>query len=110
MTKSEEYQISFQKQVTASNRVYNFATTTNIANADIANHITYSDKVYTNAQINSITKEQNGIGSDFFWGEVLGSPLYFHSNNTVEVGDGGTILPAKDFKELLQEWLVFISQ
>lgn len=110
MTKRERYQISFQKQITPRNRVYNFAHTDNLVYGDIAGHLTNSDKIYVNAQLKAIIKEQEGAGSDFFWGEVLGSGLYFHSNGTVEVGEGGTILPLQDFKELLQEWLVFISQ
>lgn len=110
MTKREQYQISFKKQITPRNEVYYFAQTDSLMYGDIAGHLTYSNKVYTNAQISAIIKEQDGSSSDFFWGEVLGSSLYFHSNGTVEVGEVGTTLPMQDFKELLQEWLAFISQ
>lgn len=109
MTKREQYQIQFQKQVTPQNRIYHFASTANLQYADIASHLTDSNIVYTNAQIDAITKEEQNASPDFFWGEVRGSAVYFYNNGTIEIGDVGTILTQQDFKQLLQDWLALIS-
>jgi hypothetical protein len=108
MTKREQYHLSFQK-IVVDGSVYNAANQIDNSYPGLSSHITSSNITYTNAQISAVIKEQNTTGSDFFWDEVKGSALYFHSNHTVEIGDAGTILPVEDFKQLLQEWLTFIS-
>jgi len=88
----------------------NRACTQNEEYFDLAIHISDSGISDTKGQIDAINKTQSGDYTDGLWGEVLGSSLYIYpSNNTVEIGDGDTILPIQDFKELLQEWLAFIS-
>jgi len=110
MTKREQYNISFQKLITPSNAVMNRSSTQNEDYFDLAIHISDSDIYDTKSQIDELNKAQSGSYADGLWGEVLGSSLYIYaSNNTVEIGDGDTILPIQDFKELLQEWLAFIS-
>jgi len=109
MTKREQYQLTFQKLITSDNWVFNFASTPDLSYGDIATHLTSSDKFYTNAQLEAIAREQAEGSSDYFWGELMGSSLYFHSDGTVEIGDADTVMPLGDFKGLLQEWLAFIS-
>jgi len=89
----------------------NRASTPNEEYFDLAIHISDSDISDTKSQIDALNRTQSGVYTDGLWGEVLGSSLYVYpSNNTVEIGDGNTILPIQDFKELLQEWLTFINQ
>lgn len=55
MTKRQEYFISFQRKLT-SNGQYNFATTKEVSNGDIASHISNSDRTITEIQINDLQK------------------------------------------------------
>jgi hypothetical protein len=106
----EKYDISFQKLITPSQAVVSKAISNNEDWFDLVSHISDSDIPNTVSQIIALNKVQNGFNSDGLWGEVFGSSLYIYfSNNTVEIGDGETILPIEDFKELLQEWLAFLN-
>jgi hypothetical protein len=112
MTKREEYQLSFQTQVTSNNRLYHFATTNNLASGDIAGHLTDSDEAYITRQIRKLNDAINGEGIEGLWVQgPMGSSLeVFPANGIVEVGDIGMQMPIEDFKELLEEWLAFIQQ
>jgi len=113
MTKREIFQISFKKSISGE-WVNFFALTTNSDYYDIARHLTNSDKTNTIDQINSIENAmgrlQKGLAVNEFWGELFGSPLYIYpETNNVIVGIEETSVTITDFKELLQEWLAFIS-
>ena len=105
----DQYHLVFQKAVNGFGDMTKFTTTDDVVYSDLALHLTYCDDIYINAQLETIDNVLNSNGEDFFWGEVMGSAVEFHSNNTVEIGDGGFTLPILDFKELLKEWLTFIS-
>jgi len=110
MTKREKYHLVFQKLVSSRGTIFFEARSELEDYFDLAIHISQSDKTCTVSQINALDRVQNGYKADGLWGEVFGSPLYIYaSNKTVEVGEGDTFLGMEDYKELLQEWLDFIS-
>ncbi|MCO5949696.1 hypothetical protein [Mucilaginibacter flavidus] len=110
MTKREKYHLVFKKLVSSSGTIFFEARSELEDYFDLAIHISQSDKIHTVSQINALDRVRNGYKADGFWGEVFGSPLYIYaSNNTVEVGEGDTFLGIEDYKELLQEWLIFIT-
>jgi hypothetical protein len=112
MTKREQYNIIFSKIIESDGDVNYLTTTTTEDYFDLAGHLRFSDIDNSKDQLLTINAvlADGGDDIDGLWGEVLGSALYIHgSNNTVEIGDGDTIIPIQDFKELLEEWLDFIT-
>ena len=104
-----QYHLVFQNGVTSDGDSTRFIITDDELYGDLALHLMSCNKININAQLKTINNVLNGNGGDFFGGEVMGSSVEFHSNNTIEIGDGGFLLPISDFKELLEEWLTFIS-
>lgn len=110
MTAREQYQLSFQKQP-IPNGFYYFVDSKLGANNDIANHITDSNMRASNSQIKALSDAMAGLPIQEDWGEVFGSALEIHtSTGMAEIGDGGTIIPIHDLKQLFEEWVGFISQ
>lgn len=114
ITKHEQYQITFSKIITPSGGIHYHADSNIEDNSDIARHLTHSDKDYAAFQLeaiqNIVTRAKNGLKVDNFITDVLGSSLHaYPDNNLVEIADGDTFLLIDDFKQLLQEWLDFIS-
>jgi len=108
--KSKEYNISFYKKAGSLNEIFYIAESSAPENGDIANHLTLSDKYLTEDQIEELNKVLNGIRVQEDWGEVMGSQLeIFPQENTVQVGYTNRRIPLSDFKQLLEEWLLFIS-
>lgn len=115
MTVREKYQIAFQKVAVPNGDSVSIADTNIITSAEIASHLQSSSDIETRDQINdindAISRYNDGLFFDEFWGEVAGSQLWIYpANNTVEVGDSPIVVPIPDFLQLLQEWLTFIGQ
>jgi len=57
-----------------------------------------------------LNKALQGIRIQEEWGEIMGSQLeIFPLEGTVQVGYTNRKIPIQDFKELLEEWLAFIT-
>ena len=110
MTKREEYHISFQKKTISAIYIYPFATSTNSENSEIAGHISDSVESTARSQIGSLQDVIDGKRIQEDWGEVMGSQLdIFQQERTVQVGYANRRIPIQDFKQLLEEWLQFIT-
>jgi hypothetical protein len=110
MTKREQYAVSFQRIPAPYSGSMPIATTTNIHNAVIAGHISDSNLIITQIQIADLQKALNGEPVEIEWGEIMGSTLEIYANEgTVQIGYTDRRIPIHDFKELLEEWLAFIS-
>jgi hypothetical protein len=110
----EQYSLTFKKQAIPGGGIFYIATTSNQEWSELAAHLTYSDSIETQGQIDAIVRlverYNNGLLVNTFWGEVMGSFLEIYpANNTVEIGEEGTIISIPAFKEILQEWLAFIG-
>ena len=107
---SEQYGISFEKVISKSGLVFPYASENNIINAEIAHHITCSDESATEMQISDLQKALAGEKIQAAWGEVMGSTLdIFQSDGTVQINYTNKKIPIQDFKQLLEEWLHFIT-
>lgn len=71
MTKTEKYQLTFQKQA-ISNGFYYFVTSKTISHNGIARHLTYSNIINSNAQISELGDALAGQPIQEDWGEVSG--------------------------------------
>ena len=110
MTKREEYDITFQIKTDASGNIFETVTSTNSDNLDIAFHIAVSNQDNTEIQIDSLQDAIDGKRIQEHWGEVMGSQLeIFQQEGTVQVGYTNRRIPIEDFKQLLEEWLQFIT-
>jgi len=105
----EQYGISFEKVRSKSGLVFPYASENNINNAEIAHHITCSDESATEMQILELQKALAGEKIQAAWGEVMGSTLDIQSDGTVQINYTNRRIPIQDFKELLEEWLHFIT-
>lgn len=109
MTKREEYGISFHKKMIFA-EFYPYADCASPENSDIVIHISNSGRHITIKQIASLQRALNGDRIQEDWGEVMGSQLdIFQKEVTVQVGYTNRRIPIQDFKQLLEEWLEFIS-
>ena len=109
MTKREEYAISFRR-VKTSYGYDNFTETTNDENEQIAIHIENSGKRITELQIDALEKALNKEKIQEDWGEVMGSQLDIYvQRGTVQIAYTNNEIPIQDFKQLLEEWLDFIT-
>ncbi|MEE1946701.1 futalosine hydrolase [Pedobacter sp. KR3-3] len=105
-----QYSITFIKKRLVQGRYYYTTFTSNPDNEDIANHLANSDKRITEIQIEDIQKAMDGEAIEEHWGEVMGSQLeIFPKKGSVLIGYAKKTIPIGDFKQLLQEWLAFIS-
>jgi len=105
----KEYGITFQKKATPSGDLYYFAISTDINNAEIANHLSNCEVRITEIQIEDLQKVLHGIPVQEEWGEVRGSSLeIFPTEKAVQINYLNRRIPISDFLQLLQEWLAFI--
>lgn len=109
MTKRQEYSISFQRKVVQGG-IENIVSTTNIENELIAIHIENSGIIDTESQIEELQKALNNEKIQEDWGEIMGSQLdIFVQLGTVQIRYTNREIPVRDFKDLLEEWLEFIT-
>ena len=110
MTIRQAYGIEFTKIIDLNSKPYYWAVTKIPENYEIASHISVSDSYLTQDQINELTKAINGIPIQEEWGEIMGSSLTIYpSDGTVQINYTNRRIPIQDFKQLLQEWLIFIN-
>ena len=106
----EKYKIDFEKVANVNGRISFYADSHMTENPELARHLTCSGKEITEMQIDDLEIALRGLPIQEDWGEVGGSLLYIHqSEGNVEVGYSNKKIPIQDFKQLLEEWLLFIS-
>jgi hypothetical protein len=110
MTTRQTYGIEYTKVIGPHGTTNCWAVAKDPENYDIASHISVSDSYSTQDQINELTKAMNGIPIQEEWGEIMGSFLTIYpTDGTVQVNYTNRRIPITDFKQLLQEWLTFIT-
>jgi len=110
MKMKEKYKIEFQKTVGSNGIVFCYADNATIDNAELAHHLVCSSKMATEQQIKDLEIALQGGIIQEDWGETRGSSLYIYtSEGNVQVGYSASKIPITDFKQLLEEWLAFIS-
>lgn len=106
----EKYKFSFEKVETPSGRDFDWVNTLEPENEEIANHLVSSGITDTKSQITALQKALNGELIQEDWGEVKGSTLdIFPEEGNVQIAYCNRRIPIEDFKQLLEEWLDFIS-
>ena len=110
MTIKEVYGLRFYRKITPSNTVYYIAETNIFKYSALASHITFSDVIAAEDQIEQLNLAIAGENIQKEWGEVMGSFLeIFTEEGKVLIGDMEEKIPITEFKLLLQEWLEFIT-
>lgn len=111
MNIAERYSITFKRIETAGNNIVFFADNARLEDAAIAHHLVCSNKSWTMLQIQDLEKALDGeYGNEEFWGDVEGLGLFIYQDaGVVKLHDDARLIPMADFKQLLEEWLSFIS-
>jgi hypothetical protein len=111
MSMTERYGITFKRTETAGNSIFFYADNARLEDAATAHHLVCSNKVWTILQIEDLQKAIGGEwGNEEFWGVVEGSSLFIYQDaGVVKLHDDVRLITMADFKQLLEEWLNFIS-
>jgi hypothetical protein len=107
----EQFGITFEKIISENGTLSHFATAQNIQEGEVARHLICSNKRAVEMQISDLQQALREEKVQEHWGEIMGSNLFiYQSKGTVQVNYYHRQIAIQDFKQLLEEWLVFLNE